>query len=63
MKAEFICHKDFSTVQPINVFHKECEKKELDEKDDINAGAVHHSVGYRHSAGQHQPVYRNAPSV
>lgn len=34
MKAEFICHKDFSTVQPINVFHKECEKKELDEKDD-----------------------------
>ena len=33
MKAEFICHKDFSCVQPINVFHKECEKKELDEKD------------------------------
>ena len=33
MKAEFICHKDFSAVQPINVFHKECEKKELDEKD------------------------------
>ena len=33
MKAEFICHKDFSAVQPINVFHKESENNELNEKD------------------------------
>ena len=26
MNAEFICHKDFSEVSPINVFHKELEK-------------------------------------
>lgn len=34
MKPEFICHKDFATIPPINVFHKECEKAELEEKDE-----------------------------
>lgn len=34
MKAKFICHKDFSFVKPINVFHEEHEKLPLPTTDD-----------------------------
>lgn len=33
MKAEFICHKDFESQIPINIFHKEKDRKDLKEKD------------------------------
>ena len=29
MQGKFICHKDFSSLTPIDVFHKEHEKKSL----------------------------------
>ena len=35
MKAEFICHKDFSAERPKNMFHKESVPADLAEKDEI----------------------------
>ena len=34
MRAEFICHKDFASEQPKNMFHKESEPIDLAEKDE-----------------------------
>lgn len=34
MKGKFICHKDFSLLKPIDVFHKEHEKKSLPETEE-----------------------------
>ena len=33
MKPEFICHKDFAEIQPVNVFHKECDNSDYHEED------------------------------
>lgn len=34
MQGKFICHKDFSSLKPIDVFHKEHEKKSFPETEE-----------------------------